>query len=84
MRESMTIEDSKPCGTTTLASSGNPIDFNFRLLPIPEGAPVPYSEGETLPLDLHMSRGWVKKVNVKITGTRTPLRARVVPAPLRP
>jgi hypothetical protein len=64
-REVMTFElDSK--GPYVLDPSGAPVKVAFTLRPVPKGAPLPYSVGETVPFELHMSRGWVKKCGLPL------------------
>jgi hypothetical protein len=64
-RQVMTFElDSK--GPYVLNPSGSPVKVAFTLRPVPKGASLPYSAGETVPFDLHMSRGWVKKGGLRL------------------
>lgn len=66
----MTFEiDSK--GPYVLEPSGSPVKVAFTLRPQPKGAPLPYSVGETVPFDLHMSRGWIKKGGLRLEAEKS-------------
>lgn len=66
-RQVMTL-DLESKGPYVLDPSGSPVNIEFTLRPIPEGAAVLYSVGEMIPFDLHMSRDWVKKVGLPLQG----------------
>jgi hypothetical protein len=65
MRQLMTFElESK--GPYVLEPSGSPVNLEFTLRPIPDGAAIQYAVGESIPFDLHMSRDWVKKGGLRL------------------
>jgi hypothetical protein len=72
MKENMRIEGFDRKRSWTLEPSGKPIDLELRLYPTPLGTPVPYKPGDTLSLDLVVSRGWTKKVNLPIVAGSEP------------
>jgi hypothetical protein len=49
-----------------LDPSGLPVDIDFILRSIPKDKALPYSVGDKVPFELHMSRGWIKKVSISI------------------
>lgn len=67
MSEDMTFEwgsRAKPA-RWVLEPSGAPIDLEFTVQPLPQ-ASLRYSAGDSVPIDLRMSRGWTKKADVKV------------------
>jgi hypothetical protein len=53
-------------GPYVLDPSGLPVHLWFTLRPSPKGTLLPYSVGETIPFDLHMSRGWIKRGGLRL------------------
>jgi hypothetical protein len=70
MRPSLTLETDTR-GSYVLEPSGSPVNVWFTLRPSPKSVPLPYSVGETIPFDLHMSRGWIKKGSVRLEAEKT-------------
>lgn len=53
-------------GPYVLDPSGLPVKIGFTLRSQPIEAALPYSVGETIQFDLHMSRDWVKKCGLTL------------------
>jgi len=70
MREDMTLEGVSRSRSYVLDPSGAPLDIEFQLWPIPRSAPLPYAVGDQVPFDLRTSRGWTKKVELRVKGGR--------------
>jgi hypothetical protein len=65
MRELMYIQF-QDNGPYVLDPSGKPVNLDFTLFARPKDRALPYSPGEIIPVDLQMSRNWVKKVGVRL------------------
>jgi hypothetical protein len=70
MRPGLTLEIDTT-GTYVLDPSGSPVKLGFTLRPSPKGAALPYSVGDTIPFDLHMSRDWVKKGGLRLEAEKS-------------
>jgi hypothetical protein len=66
LRKRMELDTWRSAGTSVLQASGQPVDIEFVLWPIPKEGQLPYSVGDRLPVELKMSRGWTKKLTVSV------------------
>jgi len=66
LREKMTVETPYVWKPLVLEPSGIPVTIRFILRSIPKDKPLSYSVGEKVPLELQMSRDWVKKLSVPV------------------
>ena len=58
-------------GPYVLDPSGLPVNVGFTLRSQPREAALPYSVGDMVPFDLHMSRDWVKKGGIRLEPEKT-------------
>jgi hypothetical protein len=58
--------DVKSRGPSTLDPSGAPVTIQFTLQTLEKDGPLPFSVGDTIPFELHMSRDWIKKVGLHL------------------